>query len=177
MGTKHKFSIKSLLLVIFILSSLAQTVSAGDWVKRYTKDAFGDEIHSIPAYTVDLKGTTNVVRQNEGCTLGLMACKQPGVSFAVFKAFLVRGGELQNFWSDTQVYVKLSNGKKFNIPCDAENGELWLGKTPKECNAITDILNNGNFTLVIVSRNYDITMKCTFNIGSQTTGLKRLLNQ
>lgn len=172
MGTNCK---KACVAILFILCAFAQTAFAGDWTKRYIKDAFGDEDYSQPVYTVNLTGTTDVVRPNEQCILGLMA--KPASGFTVFRAFMYRGGEPQNFWSDTQIYVKLSNGKKFNIPCDVADGNVWLGNTPKECHAIADILNNGNFTLVIVSRNYDITMKCTFNIGSQTTGLKRLLNQ
>ena len=103
---------------------------------------------------------------------------KPVSNFAVFRVFLLRNGEAQNFFSDTKVFVKLSSGKKFEIPCIVEDGDLWLGNEPKEWNAILDILNKGNFILVIQSKNmFGDRMTCTFNIGKQTTGIKTIISQ
>ena len=169
---------KAILFLSVVIMAFGQAF-AGNWTTRYAKDAFGDSDYSKPVYTVDLYGTTDVVRQGESCTLGVMVYppKTTNRPFPIPKVFLMRNGDQQNFWSDTQVVVKLSDGKKFSIPCDSENGDLWLGRTPEECRKIVDILNKGNFTLVITSRNYDIVMKCTFNVSNQTTGIKNLVNK
>lgn len=165
---------KFFILFLIILGWSTQEISAGDWTERYLKDAFGDSDYSQPVYTVDLRGTTNVIHEGESCILGLLV--KPADGFAIYRAFLQRGGDLQRFYTDTQVFVKLSNGKKFQIPCDVEDGELYLGKTIQEYQAILDILNKGHFTLVIRSNNGGYVMTCTFHIGDQTTGIKNLVS-
>lgn len=163
----HKF------IAVILATLFSFTVLAGDWKTRYLKDAFGDSDYSKPVYTVDLKGTTDVVRKGESCTLSFMVHRS-GDS-VLMRAFLTRNGH-QDFWSDTHCYVKLANGKKFEIPCSAEDGDIWFYLNSKELSAVLDILNNGNFILAITSRNmFGDVMNCTFVVGNQTTGIKNLL--
>lgn len=171
-------SFKKLLIIItMMIGTLCQSAYAGDWTKRYIKDAFGDSDYSQPVYTVDLNGTTNIIREGEKCVLGLMV--KPEKEFALSKAFLMRNGDNQNFFDNTKVFVKLSNGKKYEIPCNVnDNGDVIFGTTIQECNAVLDILNNGNFTLAIQSSNmFGDRMTCTFYIGRQTTGIKNLISK
>lgn len=164
------------LFLILLLAAISQLVMAGDWKTRYIKDAFGDSDYSQPIYTVDLNGTTNVVRDGEKCVLGLMV--KPSPEFPVYRAFLVRNGDDQSFFSETHIFVKLANGKKYELSCDPEDSNLWIGATPQECNAILDMLNQGNFTLVIKSTSmFGDNMTCTFHVGNQTTGIKNLVNK
>lgn len=147
---------------------------AGNWTTRYITDAFGDPDYSQPVYTTDIIGTTDFIRQRESCTLCIMV--KPEQEGPIIRLFLMRN-EHQNFFEDTKVYVKLANGQKFNIPCVEAKGDLRLGRNAEECWKIIDILNKGNFMMVINSSGTFDRMKCTFNFGTQTTGITNLVRR
>lgn len=149
------------------------TQFAGEWETKYLKDAFGDTDYTKPVYTVDLKGTTDVVHEGQSCILGFMVHRS-GDS-VLMRAFLNRNGR-QEFWSETHCYVKLANGEKFEVPCSPEDGDLWFYLNDNELAALLNILNEGHFTLAITSRNnFGDVMNCIFPVGNQTTGIKSLL--
>ena len=169
---------KKKFFLLILIGAIGQLLMAGDWRTRYGRDAFGDEDPSRVVYTVNLSGTTNIVRPNENCILGVMAYPYNG--YAVIKVFLHRySGDFSAFFSNSTAYFKLSDGSKLSVSCQVDdNGDLWLGTNRTEIITVEKIFNNGNFTLSIQSSNdFGDRMTCLFRVGAQTTGIKGLVNQ
>lgn len=169
---------KKKFFLLLLIGLISQLVMAGDWKTRYSKDAFGDEDPSRVVYTVNLSGTTNMVRPNENCTLGVMAYPYNG--YAVIKVFLHRdGGGVSSFFSNSTANFKLANGSKLSVSCQYTNdGDLWIGTNAEEIKTVEKIFNSGNFILSIQSSNdFGDRMTCLFKVGNQTTGIKRLVTQ
>ena len=152
-----------------------------DWTKRYTTNAFGEELRDRPVFITEIYGTMDLIRKGESATLAFMVYTEPGGGFATINVSLMQNGSKQNFFSDNKVLIRLSSGKVFEIPSERNygglNGTLWLGCTPEYSLKLLDILNRGNFTISITSVNRDFgdTMRAVFNVGNQTTGITQLI--
>ena len=164
---------KRIFCLYILLIGVSQIIFAGNWEKDYTRDAFGDKMYSEPVYITEVPGTTDLMLPNLSSRLGIIVKKGP--NFPVIRLVLSIENQQKKFFQDNKVYVKLSNGKKFNIPIMYDDeGTIWLGTNPDECLKVLDILNKGNFTMVISSKGDFDTMRCVFNVYSQTTGIKNL---
>ena len=145
------------------------------WKVRYAKDAFGDEDRSRPSYTLELDGTTDLVQKGEPCILCIIVQKPEEASVPMTKVFLMRNGDNQRFYKDTQLYFKMNSGEKFSISCDVDdNGSLWLGNSIEELQMVMDIFEEGYFTIAIRSANsFGDKMNCVFESGLKTIGIKQ----
>ena len=145
------------------------------WEVRYLKDAFGDEDRNKPAYTIELDGTTNLIEEGEPCRLGIIVHKPKDCPVPLVKFFLIRKNGTQNFFHDTQLYFKLNDGKKIQMSCEVEDGDLWIGNSIEEKSYILDLFEEGYFTIAIKSENIvgGDRMNCIFESGLKTTGIKK----